>query len=584
MGEGFMRLRTKRPSRPARRALGGFRRDERGGVAIMFALGFIPLAILSLVAIDYARASTAKQALQEALDAATLLAARTTSTESDYIDEIGDKALAAQLTAARGLNGLTPDGAGRIANATFSLDGQKIVATVNASIEPLIAKMFLGQSINIAANSEVVRAGKKIEIALVLDTTGSMEGTKLSNLVTAAKNFVTKMETAANRTALVDGTKPIRISLVPFSTTVKVVSPIDLKNYNATTHSGAAITDFPDWVDGRAQGYAYGESGSKKVTDIFTTANTDRFAMLKQMGLKWEGCVEARPYPYDTQDDAPTSANTATLVTPFFWPDEPDQLDTGSTDSQSSGTRDSKSAYRNDYLSDGVTGKNNWSARQGAVAKYNTKTFKSGAAKTFTQGSGYGADLNIGPNAGCAMQQLRRLTTDYGTLRTDIDGLVASGETNIPLGLQWGWFTLSPYRPFKDGVAYNTQGYMKVLILMTDGDNTMNDAPSNNSNNSWYHGYGYQWQNKLNADANTGDTATTKLNRRMTKLCANIKNSQHNIEIYTIGVGVSSSSKTLLQGCASGADHYYDVNSTGGNLDAAFSAIAGAIENLRISK
>ena len=50
-------------------------------------------------------------------------------------------------------------------------------------------------------------------------------------------------------------------------------------------------------------------------------------------------------------------------------------------------------------------------------------------------------------------------------------------------------------------------------------------------------------------------------------------------------MGVSDNAKTALRTCvASSGGAYYDVNATGSNLDAAFAAIAGSIENLRISK
>ena len=36
----------------------------------------------------------------------------------------------------------------------------------------------------------------------------------------------------------------------------------------------------------------------------------------------WQGCVEARPYPYNTDDATPTSGTPATLFVPMFAPDE----------------------------------------------------------------------------------------------------------------------------------------------------------------------------------------------------------------------------------------------------------------------
>ena len=538
-----------------------FAADQRGGVAMIFALAVIPVAFLSLVALDYSRASNARQGLQENLDAATLIAARSSAITADEIDRIGEEAMVAQLQGQASLAGLTPGQNGRYAKITFTPDGATVKGAVEATYTPMLAGMFLKTKANpsggikVAARSEVVRSMGRLEIAMVLDTTGSMQGTKIANLKTAAANFVITMEAAHKRSVLPASTPAVRIAVVPFSTTVKVLAPMDVSKYNPTKKKKPTRGGVPDWLDGQAQ--AFEDVGD----DIFLgNGKDDRFTHLRAMGLDWGGCVEARAAPYDIQDTAPKTSDVDTLFTPFFWPDEPD------TDS----------AFKNDYLDDQNNG--NWIARQSNANKYDRAPTKTG---TFSQGSGYGATGVMGPNAGCAMQQLHRLTTDFASLRTTIDGLVPSGETNIPLGLMWGWHAISPNAPLADGSAYKTENLTKVIVLMTDGDNTMND--SGNSNDSWYHGYGYIWQNRLGTTSSSSGTRTGKLDDRLKALCTNIKNAR--IVIYAVGVGVSANAKGTLQDCAKNAGGiYYDVNSSGSNLDAAFSAIAGSIENLRISK
>jgi hypothetical protein len=183
-------------------------------------------------------------------------------------------------------------------------------------------------------------------------------------------------------------------------------------------------------------------------------------------------------------------------------------------------------------------------------------------------------------------------------MKTTVSGLVAIGETNIPIGLAWGWHTISPNLPLGGGtngpVAYGTPNVTKVLILMTDGDNTQDNNGA--VNGSWYHGYGMVFENKLGVGGTTGTVAqiqtaavasassarTAALVVKMQALCTNIK--AKGIVIYTVGVGVSSASQTLLQNCATTTSQYYSVDATGSNMTAAFSAIAGSIQNLRISK
>ena len=155
----------------------------------------------------------------------------------------------------------------------------------------------------------------------------------------------------------------------------------------------------------------------------------------------------------------------------------------------------------------------------------------------------------------------------------------AVGETHIPLGMAWGWHLLSPNGPFADGKAYGTAHNTKVVVLMTDGDNTYTDKSSNNRSN--YDGYGFIWQNRTGTIADSTSTRTTAIDNRLALLCTNMKAA--GIVIYTVRVEVTTGSSALLQTCATTPDKFYDVQSAS-NLTAVFSAIAGSIENLRITQ
>src|SRR3954470_20273827 len=89
------------------------RDDQRGAIAVQFALLLIPIAILTFGLIDLSRASVQKRQLQDALDAATLMAARSTAATNADLYTIGDAALAEEM-AGLGVS-LTSD------NSTFSL-------------------------------------------------------------------------------------------------------------------------------------------------------------------------------------------------------------------------------------------------------------------------------------------------------------------------------------------------------------------------------------------------------------------------------------------------------------------------------
>jgi Flp pilus assembly protein TadG len=514
-------------------------RDESGAAAVFFAVSLILFAPLTLGMMDVYLASTQRNRLQDALDAATLFAARSTQTTTAGIDAIGDKALTSNL--------LLPADV-RMVASNFTLSGNTVVGYAEVTPSAIAPGLWTHQ--NISASATVVRSVDRLEIALVLDNTGSMDGVKLDTLKTAGASLVDKLVAAAARST---DPNPLKIALVPFSMTVRVQGSTATNTYDTVNHTATGI--IPSWID--PQGVASVNAGSNGSKDTFAS-QTDRFTMLKQMGNQhWEGCVESRRQPYDVQEDAPVSTTPATMFTPYFWPDEPD----------------TNTAYKNNYLSD-VSSSSNYQTRERYVGKYTSAPNKTGE---FMPGYKYG------PNAGCGLQTIIPLTTNTASIKAAINAMVAVGDTNIPMGLMWGWHTLSPNAPLANGSAYGTQHLKKVVILMTDGTNTMTDPGSNNLNRSYYSGLGYIWQTIMQGLTTSSSTAArqTAMDARLTQLCTNMKAKE--IVIYTVRVEVSSGTSTVLQNCASGADKFYDVQNVS-QLGVAFDAIAGSIDNLRISK
>ena len=524
-------------NRKAHRFLRRFQ-TRRGGVAVTFALALIPMSMLGLAAVDFHRASTVKSQLQDALDAATLAAGRSSATTQTGITTVGVNVLKANLKTFKDVT---------LTSSTFTLqtDGT-VVASAKATVKPLIADMFLGTGIPVKADSSVVRANNKIELALVLDNTGSMaSSSKLTNTKTAAKSLIDTLAAAAARSTEPDA---VRISLVPFSMTVRIGTSSQLTTYKSQS-----------WMD---------PSGTSPINnEIFTTNNAtttqfaNRWTLFNQMGISWAGCVESRKAPYDVQDTAPSSGTPSTRFTPFFSPDEPDV-------SQYNNDNTWKNySTSNNYLSDGLSNNNsnkNWWLRQGRVQKYNTTSVDTSGGK--------------GPNMGCTMQPISRLTTSYSALKTSIDAMVATGNTNVPMGLMWGWHTITPNAPFADGKAYGTDKLKKIVILMTDGENTFGE--SSNPNDSAYIGLGYIFQNRLGISSGTESQRRDKMDARMAQVCTNMK--AKGIEIYVIGVMVDSYTAGLLKACATDSSHYFDVSASS-QLNDVFNTIAGSIANLHLA-
>jgi Flp pilus assembly protein TadG len=525
---------------PLPQALRAFCRDRRGAVAIIVAFALIPVAAMMGLALDYSRASLAKAELQAAVDSAGLAAAqmpRDTSLEA--IKAKAQEWVEASLSG-KGMGAVTVDAKKVDSNLTF-----EVSTTVPMTLFSLVRRAPLP----LVASNQVTWDIGKVEIALVLDNTGSMStNNKIDNLKTAATKLVDVLQKAV--------TKPdqVKIGIVPFSMTVKIGS-----SYKDQT-----------WISQHALSPINQQIFWDKVTDKPTSPN--RFDLFSKLSLSWGGCVESRPAPYDIQDTAPSTTTPATLFVPFFAPDEPNR-----------DKNDNTGSYPNSYLNDGGSW-TEFKKRQGNVAKYLSPSWTGGGT---------------GPNLGCDMTSILRLSTDLaagGAVRNKITAMKATGETNIPMGLIWGWHLLAPHAPFSDGVPYDTENVTKYVILMTDGENTYGDADkSANENNSDYTGLGYIWQRRLgNTTDNPGtSTRTGLMNDRLQALCTNMKkkpasgqpksSAAPDIQVYTIGVGVNDTTRGYLQKCASLESMYHDVTATA-DMTPVFTRIADEISQLRLSK
>jgi Flp pilus assembly protein TadG len=510
--------------RPNLRWLQRLIRDRRGSIAPIVALMLGPLLLASGATVDVARAVAARGDLQNAVDATALALAHLPSTTPTATLQTDAQGWINTELNGKNLGNMT---------VTATSAAGKITIAAQANMPTFVAGLAGISQIPVNASSTVQWGLNNVELSLVLDNTGSMaQDNKLTDLVSAATSLVNTLEASAGT-----NTSALKVGVVPFSIAVNVGS-----QYQTAS-----------WITG-TQPSAYG-------SDIFTTS-TNRFTMLSQMGTKWGGCVEDRPMPYDVQDTAPTTSNPATLFVPFFSPDEPDTTYKYGNQNY---------PYANSYLTDKSTDKT-WQTQQGDPAKY-TKAPASGSSSM----TGY----PLGPNAGCGTAALLRLTTNMSSVTTELNQMVANGDTHIPLGMAWGWHVLSPNTPFADGVPYGTANTLKIVVLVTDGQNTYTTG-YNGGDNSFYTGIGYEWQNRISTATGSFTDPVTALNDRLATICTNMK--AQNIIIYTVPVEVTDPTiQSLLQTCASSSSNYINVTSSS-QLQAAFSNIAGQIGQLRIAK
>ncbi|NGO53804.1 TadE/TadG family type IV pilus assembly protein [Allomesorhizobium camelthorni] len=515
-------------------------------------------------------------------------------------------------------------------------------------------------AVDVAAKSEV-RLKNTLEVALVLDNSGSMSqygtGTGQQRIVllkAAAKQLV---ETMSDQAAMMKQVpKPVQFGLVPFSASVNIaptnddqpwmdtmgISPVHHENFdwskmNATNNPNKYAEKIGDvWYK---RGADWGDTRDHPLTrfslyaDIIAQSdreaipNTSRrvckryrygacqeyttepeYEYTVSQYTSWQGCVEARPAPYNNDDAEASSSNPATLFVPMFAPDEAGHLWRDLDDDNIPDLNDTNYGYGNNWWVDWEN--SDAGPRQSDMRKYfRVKPYGAPAA-------GYGD----GPNSSCttnAITPLQDVTTAEGkqVILDAIDAMTPTGNTNVPEGTAWGWRVVSHKAPFIEGRPDIEKGNDKVIIVLTDGANTYGDYGYTDpaGNQSTYAAYGYTGKDYnstgvtrmfMDTSSNVSKSTYTNTNyqaamdEQMQMVCANAKDpDKGNVIVVTVSLdleeSVASEKKAIeaLTKCASdsrfkknadGTPKKLFYNATGSNLAEKFKEIADELSNLRI--
>lgn len=399
-----------------RRFLARFARDHRGVTALTFALSAMVILAAVFGAIDAARFSSARVQLQDALDGATLAAGVSNATDSATLNKVGKAYMVGQLA-----NNLTLQSV----QSTFTPGTKSVAGLATADVDPVFMDLFTHSLVHVEVKSEVVRGqDQTLELAMVLDTTGSMSGTKIATLKTAATSLVTKV--------LAGNTKgEVKIGVVPFAQYVNM--------------GVASRTE--TWANVPA------DYSTSKTTTTQTTTTTPSC-------VKSTSCATQTPYDCSTTNDGvvtPKTCYKGSNCTNTMYSPCPGPVTTPGTTT----TTVTPVTFRGCYGS----------------PPYPQNVRDSDLARK------YPGMMNVN----CSTQ-VTPMTYTLSTLTAAITALSASGNTYIPAGLAWGFNMLSPQAPITDAAAYDTTGPnrkpRKVLLLMTDGANTKLMTTSTGDHNS----------------------------------------------------------------------------------------------------
>lgn len=508
-------------TRPGTYALSRFCWSESGSYSIIFAFVMIPLFACVGLAVDFGRANMLRDELQRSVDGAVLAAARKANMNEAALKAFAETYLAAntQLDLASTDVVLTKTSTG-------------VSLSARASIDTYLMPVLGYDRLDLQASSEVMIGLGDIEVALMLDVTGSMctdgEGPctsspKLNGLKTAAQQLVDIIVTGDQ------SDRSTRVSLVPFSTRIRVAE--DGQGGSLMT----AMTGMPDrWTGWQEECIASTGGGGSEGGGDWTCTATDTF---HRVNWKIMPCVTDRFYndPWDIGDTdvAPSSGNWLNAHggdrSPESWDSTDTELtsDTGQTPGDPS---------------------ENWNYRP----------------------DGYCADV-------AEANVMMPLTSDKVALTNRIASLEAYGATGGALGTAMAWYTLSPnwssvftgasapasYADLADDPVAGVPKLQKVAVLMTDG--------VYNTYRGW-------------KDADQQTVSDWAL-----EICTKMKAA--GVEVYTVGFALNELddverpiAESTLRDCSTDEmTHYYDAD-TVNELTQAFQSIGSKLSALRITR
>ncbi len=601
-----------------------FIKNRQGNVALIFALSLLPITMLIGGAIDLSQMRNQRAKLQSAADAASLAAANMPITSSNAeINQAVNSFLSANFP-------------GQVSSVQVAREGTSVEVRTSADVQLAFGAILGMPTRPVTARAAAERGGVNIEMALVLDVTGSMAGQRIIDLRASARDLVD--------TVIQDVQDPYytKAAIVPYSDSVNLgsASLAQAVRGGITTHT-RTITNI-SWTTGSQQtptgitranpgvvtlnghGYQTGDvvtfSGVKGMTQLngnyYTVTRVNNNSFRINADTRWFGNFSTTG----------AGGNTARVIQ-CLNPDCNATVRTSANHGYSAG----QNIYLSGISGSGMGALNNSAFRIQSVTN-NTHfvladSFVSGASyssggqvRCAWQGCEFFAFTNVEGNlqvfsindcvsertgaqrytdaapgnapvgrvyaSGSCPAAITPLTSNRNLLNTRIGQLQPGGATGGHIGIAWGWYMLSPnfaslWPAASRPVAYDTPETLKIAVLMTDGEFNIaycNGVISRDSGWDPVYGLVVRDRDRINCDATNGGPF-----QQARQLCTAMK--QAGVVVYTVGFAISPNGEAsrVLRDCAS-EPSYAHLAQNGQELNSAFRAIGDAIGRLRLTR
>ena len=262
--------------------LGPVLRDRRGAAAVLLAVALIPMVGAVGLAVDSSLGYLLKTRMGKALDTAGLAAGRVALDAN--AEEVAQQFFDANF-------GVSNESV-QVEPVEFDLDPtfRFVTLSTRATTPTQFMRVFGQETMTVSARSVIQRETTGMELALVMDNTGSMWNSDTKTNI-AGTPFEAMRDAALDLVDILYGDEDeidnLWVSLVPFVATV---------NIGPTRTNWLAAGDVPTQAS----------TGSSDYTHFRPSATNGG----------WKGCVKARAYPWDTGNSTPS----AHPFSSFFYP------------------------------------------------------------------------------------------------------------------------------------------------------------------------------------------------------------------------------------------------------------------------
>lgn len=578
--------------------------------------------------VDFTRIEQARTRAQNLLDSAAL------GMQPRILDGATEEAI--ETDAGKFLaEGLGTEIASTMTDVTIVKEEGQLILQAQITVPTYFVSLVGIPSVKANVFAEATRKQLGIELAMVLDNSGSMAWyNRMNELEEAAECAVNVLLNGdCDSTALLSTVKSVKIGIVPFTEFVNIGTGYQSSWWmDSAGNSPLADDNFDD--------------DSNDTTPM--TTKVKRFDLFTAVNKSWEGCVEARTAPMDTDDTTPDAANPSTLFVPQFAVDQPDWWWNNNyiQDKPSVCPREPKWTFTQTKTKCSTTG---WNATThnascgGSSVLTNTITQidQNGTTTTSTNSTATSTPVATNPAsiysnpASCTdnwtssgsgnnnKTNTYTRTCDYYYSERELQERICKYSGDNYWGSQ-GPNNDCPNAPIltltndkanlldriedmsANGGTNIQQGTIWGFHMLspteplTDGvaytepthkvmivmtdGENTNPYSSNMNGAEWYLPWGYPYNGRLTG-AST-DALQTEMDTRTKAACANAK--AKGITIYTIGLGTTlTSNPTKVQNMlkdCSSGDGYWKFPSDTDDLSAVFEEIAGQLAELRLAQ